>query len=153
MIFPALYNGPINYYARLVRQQEIVLEQYDSYTKQTFRNRCLIMGPNDVIPLSIPVQKISGKYFSYDKNRQKNVLREFHVEGYVNQYVLEAWDPERGKIVFRTEAIENIPPGWQARTTYEILGENAFRETFDLAGPGQEMSCFITIEFERVPGG
>lgn len=60
LIFPALYNGPINYYARLVRQQEIVLEQFDSYTKQTFRNRCLIMGPNDVIPLSIPVQKISG---------------------------------------------------------------------------------------------
>ena len=60
MLFPALYNGPLNYYARLVRQREIVLEQYDSYTKQTYRNRCLIMGPNGVITLSIPVKKISG---------------------------------------------------------------------------------------------
>ena len=60
MLFPALYNGPINYYARLVQEPEILLEQYDSYTKQTYRNRCLIMGPNGVIPLSIPVSKQSG---------------------------------------------------------------------------------------------
>jgi hypothetical protein len=61
LLFPALYNGPLNYYARLVKEREIVLEQYDSYTKQTYRNRCLIMGPNDVITLSIPVRKISGE--------------------------------------------------------------------------------------------
>jgi len=60
LVFPALYNGPVNYYARLVRQKEIVLEQFDSYTKQTYRNRCLIMGPNGVIPLSIPVKRKSG---------------------------------------------------------------------------------------------
>lgn len=60
MIFPALYNGPLNYYARLVKQQEIVLEQYDSYTKQSYRNRCQIMGPNGLITLSIPVKKVSG---------------------------------------------------------------------------------------------
>ena len=91
-------------------------------------------------------------YFSYDKVRQKHVFREFHVEGYVNQYVMEEWDPEKRKLVFVTEAIENLPPGWQARTTYEVLENNAFRETFDLAGPGQALSCFITIELERVPG-
>ena len=60
MVFPALYNGPINYYARLVQQKEIVLEQYDSYSKQTYRNRCMIMGPNGVIGLSIPVIKLHG---------------------------------------------------------------------------------------------
>ena len=64
------------------------------------------------------------------------MLREFHVEGFVNQYVLEEWDPDKGRLIFRTEAIENIPLGWQARTTYEILAENTFRETFNLAGPG-----------------
>jgi hypothetical protein len=88
-------------------------------------------------------------YISYDKSRQRHVLREFHVEGYVNQYVLEDWDPRKQKIVFKTEAIENIPPGWQARTTYEILGENEFRETFDLAGSDQGWSCYIATEFER----
>lgn len=60
MVFPALYNGPLNYYARLVKEHEIVLEQHDSYTKQSYRNRCLIMGPNGIITLSIPVKKVSG---------------------------------------------------------------------------------------------
>jgi hypothetical protein len=60
LLFPALHNGPLNYFARLVGQQEIVLEQYDSYTKQTYRNRCLILGPNGVITLSVPVRKVRG---------------------------------------------------------------------------------------------
>jgi len=46
-----------------------------------------------------------------------------------------------------------MAPGWRARTTYEILGENEFRETFDLAGPEKEWSCFITNEFKRVLQG
>ena len=71
MIFPALYNGPINYYARLVKQQVIVLEQYDSYSKQTYRNRCMIMGANGVIALSIPVKKERGK---------KNHLRDIRID-------------------------------------------------------------------------
>lgn len=86
-------------------------------------------------------------FISYDRNRGKYVFREFHVEGYVNQYLLKYQNAD--KPTFTTEAIENMPPGWQARTTYEILGENEFKETFDLAGPGQEWACFITNEFSR----
>jgi WbqC-like protein family len=71
LIFPALYNGPINYYARLVKQQAIVLEQYDSYSKQTYRNRCLIMGANGVHALSVPVKKDRGK---------KNLLRDIRID-------------------------------------------------------------------------
>lgn len=89
-------------------------------------------------------------YFSYDRSRRKYVFREFHVEGYVNQYLLEQADPDKRILVLITESVENIPPGWQARTTYEILGEDAFIETFDLAGPGQEWTCYITNEFKRV---
>lgn len=89
-------------------------------------------------------------YISYDRNRQRHVLHEFHVEGYVNQYLLGDRDPGSNKLIFRTEAIENIPPGWRARITCKILGENEFRETFDLAGPEQEWRCFITNEFKRM---
>lgn len=88
-------------------------------------------------------------FISYDQNRQKHVLREFHIEGYVNQYVLEDLAPDSKKFVFITESVENIPTGWQARTTYEILGKDEFRETFELAGPDQEWSCFMTNLFAR----
>lgn len=87
--------------------------------------------------------------FSYDKAREKYVLREFHVEGYVNQYVAEKWDQEGRVLVMTTEAIENIPPGWRARTTYEILSDDEFRETFELAGPGKLWACYITLDLKR----
>lgn len=60
MVYPALYNGPVNYFARLIREERIILEQFDSYTKQTFRNRCMIPGPNGVQVLSIPVKRKRG---------------------------------------------------------------------------------------------
>lgn len=60
MVYPSLYNGPLNYFARLVREPGITLEQYDHYTKQTYRNRCKILGPNGVLSLSIPVKKKHG---------------------------------------------------------------------------------------------
>ncbi len=84
---------------------------------------------------------------SFDKSREAYILREFHVEGIVNQYVLVSRDP----MVFETENIENFYPDWQARTTYKILDENNFRETFDLAGPGKPWGCFITLDLRRVP--
>lgn len=89
-------------------------------------------------------------YISHDRQRGRFILREFHVEGYVNQYVLKDREPQALTFVFETEAIENMPPGWSARTTYEIMDQDHFRETFDLAGPQGGWRCFITNELERV---
>ena len=86
---------------------------------------------------------------SFDRGRQQYILREFHVEGYVNQYVLVESDPENGRFVFETEAMENMPEGWRARTTYEFEGEDQFREIFDLARPGEEWANFVTTQFAR----
>ncbi len=60
LIFPTFYNGPVQYYARLMREDEIVLEQFDSYIKQTYRNRCKITGANGPLTLSIPVKRFKG---------------------------------------------------------------------------------------------
>lgn len=86
---------------------------------------------------------------SYDKARARYVLREFHVEGYVNQYVSELPVEGDDRFVFVTEAIENIPPGWRARITLEILSPDSFREVFELAGPGKEWACFVDSELHR----
>jgi len=91
-------------------------------------------------------------FLSYDQGREQYVMREFHNEGYVNQYVLETWDPEEGLMIMSTEAIENIPPGWHARTTYKIFSDYEFQETFDLAGPDADWTCYITSEFHREKG-
>lgn len=36
---------------------DIIFEQYESYQKMSFRNRCIIIGANGIIALSIPLQQ------------------------------------------------------------------------------------------------
>lgn len=36
---------------------KVVIEKYETYPKQTYRNRCNVLSANGVLPLSVPVQK------------------------------------------------------------------------------------------------
>ncbi|MGB8959119.1 MAG: heme-binding beta-barrel domain-containing protein [Candidatus Aminicenantales bacterium] len=90
--------------------------------------------------------------FSYDKARKTFVLRSFHVEGFVNQYVLESQTADAKTFVFVSESIENIPAGFRARLTYRIIDNDAFEQTFDLAPPGQEFTCYSKGIMKRQKG-
>lgn len=50
--------------------------------------------------------------YSRDRARRLFLLRQFTVEGFVNQYILDTLRTDSTAIVFVTEAIENIAPGW-----------------------------------------
>lgn len=91
---------------------------------------------------------IDKGYISFDGFRKKIIYRQFNIEGYVNQYVLD--NPEKGKFVFETESVENVPPGFRARITFEIVDENTFKEGFELAAPGKEYSGCIYNTWTRV---
>lgn len=92
-------------------------------------------------------------YISYDKARKTFVLRQFHIEGFVNQYRLESVSADGRRIVFVSEAIENIGSGWRAREIYQIAGPDEFTETFELAPPGQEFAPYSTATLKRVKMG
>jgi hypothetical protein len=87
--------------------------------------------------------------FSYDATRKKLVLRQFHVEGFVNQYVLDRASDDGKELVFVSEAIENIPAGYRARETYRFTGADVFEETFELARPGKEFEVYVKTKFTR----
>lgn len=87
-------------------------------------------------------------FFSFDRMRKRLVLRQFHVEGFVNQYVQEG-DASPTKVVLTTEAIENIPPGWRARETYVVHGPDEFEEIFELAEPGKPFSVYSRSRLKR----
>jgi hypothetical protein len=72
-------------------------------------------------------------FFSYDKGAKKLMLRQFHIEGFVNQFALDSISEDGRTIAFTSTAIENIAPGWRARETYQILNADEFIETFALA--------------------
>lgn len=51
------YWAPVSYYTAMYRHGGAVIEQYDSYIKQTYRNRCAIVGAQGVQSLTLPVEK------------------------------------------------------------------------------------------------
>ena len=86
---------------------------------------------------------------SFDKGKKQFVLRQFHVEGFVNQYVQTTASPDGKSFVFVTEQIENIPAGWRARETYRIVGPDEFVEVFELAEPGKDFVPYTEGHFRR----
>lgn len=88
-------------------------------------------------------------FISYDRGRKLFVLRQFHIEGFVNQFKAETVSPDGKLLVFVSEALENIPAGWRAKESYRILNENEFTETFELAGPGKDFVVYSENHFKR----
>ena len=90
-------------------------------------------------------------FLSYDKIRQTVVLRQFHVEGFVNTYRLLPRSGADKRLVFESDQIENLPGDWKARETYEQISQNEFTETFELAAPGKALEVYGKARLSRVP--
>ena len=88
-------------------------------------------------------------FFSYDRALKKFMLRQFHIEGFVNQFVQERISEDGQTLVFITTAIENIAPGWRGRETYRFLSRDEFIETFALAEPGKDFVTYSETHFHR----
>jgi hypothetical protein len=88
-------------------------------------------------------------FFSYDKGARKLMLRQFHIEGFVNQFALQSIAEDGRTLVFESTAIENIAPGWRARETYRVLSDDEFVETFALAEPNSGFATYSETHFRR----
>ena len=56
VLLSTTYFGPIQWYQKLYRAEHVEIEQWESFQKQTFRNRCLIATSNGVQALTVPVE-------------------------------------------------------------------------------------------------
>jgi len=87
-------------------------------------------------------------FLSFDSSRKRIVFRQFHSEGFVNQYVLES-NSTPDRLIFTTEAIENIPSGFRARETYVLTESDQFEEVFVIAEPGKEFEIYSRSRLTR----
>jgi len=76
------YFAPIQYYSKLLNADKVYIEQFENFIKQTYRNRCVVLGGNGVIQLIVPVVKgrgpkilIKDLKISYDTDWQRNHWR------------------------------------------------------------------------------
>lgn len=51
------YFPSIIFYKYLYEYSNIIFDQYETYQKMSFRNRCIIAGANGLIQLSVPLQE------------------------------------------------------------------------------------------------
>jgi hypothetical protein len=88
-------------------------------------------------------------FFSYDKSRKQIVLRQFHMEGFVNQYVLNPALSTPKRLVFDSESFENFNSTWKARETYDIASPTEIVETFELAPPEKPLQVYSRNRLKR----
>ena len=88
--------------------------------------------------------------FSYDKARKLIVLRQFHVEGFVNTYRQAGETAPTDALVFESESFENFSNDWQARESYQFISADEFIETFELAPPGMPYQLYSRNQLKRV---
>ncbi len=87
--------------------------------------------------------------FSYDRALKKIVLRQFHTEGFVNEYTLDSTSSDGKLLEFVTVRIENIPPGWRAKEVYRVISNDEIIETFSLAAPGKDFAVYSQAHLKR----
>jgi len=88
-------------------------------------------------------------FFSFDSARKRIVFRQFHIEGFVNQYALEP-SSTVDRFVLTSESIENIPTGFRARETYVFSGEDQLEEIFEIAEPGKDFDVYSRSRLTRL---
>ncbi len=55
ILLSTTYFGPVQWYQKLHRAENVCIEQWESFQKQTYRNRCLIATTQGVQALTVPI--------------------------------------------------------------------------------------------------
>ena len=82
VLVPTTYLPPIEFFVRTAGK-EIVIDLHEHFIKQTYRNRCTVLGPNGVLSLSVPLVKrkdhtpVKDIRISYEENWQQLHWRTF----------------------------------------------------------------------------
>ncbi len=109
--FSINYLGSVQYWAHLLNDHQPILEQNCFFERQSYRNRCHILGSNGVLTLSIPVVKpvkhhttTKEALISYDtpwqSNHWKSILSAYKSTPYFEYYADDYEELYRRKFKF-----------------------------------------------------
>ncbi len=114
------YFGPIQWYQKLNRYEQCLIEQCDSYQKQTYRNRCVIATANGIQALTVPVE-VSG---------EKQIVRDVRISDH-NQWRRVHWNALQSaysESPFFEYYADDIRPFYEQRYDYLIDFNEAIRQ-------------------------
>ncbi len=155
--FAAFYFGPIDYYAEMVKSQDFNMEVCENFQKQTYRNRCNILGANGKLMLNIPIHHDSTRLIkdlkpSYEYDWQKEHFKSLK-SAYQSSPYFEYYEDEIASIYetknqflldLNLRTIEFINQKLKldlaitpTETYQTIESENDFRNQFSAKKPAQ----------------
>jgi hypothetical protein len=113
VIIESQYFSPVTFYKMVSNKSHVEIDQYENYQKMSFRNRCIIMGGNGPVTLSVPLE---------EGRQQRRPTKEVRT---ANKY---AWQVQHWKTIvscynrspwfeFYRDELENI---YQKRVTFLI---------------------------------
>lgn len=76
-VFSSCYLPPIEYFKHWITIDDSIIDVNEFFVKQTYRNRCTILGADGKLDLVVPIHKRNSKQLmkevkiSYDENWQK----------------------------------------------------------------------------------
>lgn len=173
ILLSTAYFAPIHFYSRYINHQNIYIEQYENFNKQTYRSRCDILGGNGKISLVAPVIKgrgpkiyIKDLKISYEMDWQRNhwrtIFSAYNSSPYFEYYKddIQPFFEKKTKylldlnqsvheIICDLLEIENKS---QLTEDFEAVPENTinFRETISPKNKTQADKNFLPVEYTQV---
>ena len=103
------YFGPVQWYQKLCRADEVVIDQHESFLKQTYRNRCLIATTQGVQALTVPVEHDNSQSIKDIRISDHGNWRHLHWNALQSAY---------GESPFFEYYQDDIRPFFEQRWTY-----------------------------------
>jgi len=73
LVIGSVYAGNLMYYSLIANSNQIILDVYENFKKQSYRNRCVIASPNGPLKLIIPIIRSS-----------KNIVKDVKIDNTQN---------------------------------------------------------------------
>lgn len=110
-LLSSAYFGPVQWFQKLHRYDRCLIERYDNYVKQTYRNRCVIAATGGPQTLTVPIERYDGcKCLMRDiRISDHGAWRHIHWNAIVSSY---------GESPFFDYYADDIRPFFERRWTY-----------------------------------
>ena len=138
VLLSTTYFGPVQWFQKLHRAEHVMIEQWESFQKQTYRNRCLIATTNGVQALTVPVEKSAA------------CIKEIRISDHGNWRHLHwnALQSAYGESPFFEYYQDDIRPFYEKRWTFLFDFNEAIRqkmcELLDIAPSVTFTTAYIT---------
>lgn len=111
------YLAPISYYRQMLLHDTVLIEQYENYVKQTYRNRACIMTASGIMSLTIPVEHHGG---------EKTLVRDLRISDHGNWRHLhwQALQTAYDKSPFFEYYADDFRPFYESKPTVYLLDYN-----------------------------